>query len=124
MKAFFTRIFGANWQTSVSMLGGLLMGALTFLSTISYDQGAIALVIPIEYKPLIVKIAGVSTLILFAWNGMVQKSWNVAGGTKQQTVSGAVADEGTQTLVDQTVKASIQSGDTAVTPEQKAAVNS
>lgn len=110
----------ANWQTTVSMIGGTLMGALTWLSTLSYDQGALAMVIPLEYKPLVTKIAGIATLILFVWNGIQQKTKSVTGGIVQQTASGAVADTGTQTLVDQTVIASIQSGE-RVTAEQKAA---
>lgn len=116
------KIFGANWATTVSMIGGVLMGALTWLSTLSYDQGQLALVIPVEYKPMVTKIAGIAALILFAWNGIKQKDKNVTGGIVQQTVSGAVADPGTQTLVDQTVKASVASGDTSVTPEQKEAI--
>lgn len=116
------KILGANWQTTVSMIGGTLGAALTWLSTVSYDQGAIAAVIPVQYKPIVLKVAGIATLILFCWNGIKQKDKNVTGGVIQQTVSGAVADPGTQTMVDQTVKASIASGDTKVTPEQKAAV--
>lgn len=114
----------ANWQTTVSMIGGVFMGALTWLSTISYDQGAIAQVIPIAYKPLVLKIAGMATLILFVWNGIQQKTKSVTGGVVQQTKSGAVADAGTQTLVDQTIKASIASGDPSVTAEEKKAVQS
>lgn len=109
----------ANWTTSVSMIGGVITGALTFLSTVSYDQGPIALIIPMEYKPWVFKIAGAASLILFIVNGIQQKAWNTTGGTKQQTVSGAVADPGTQSMVDQTVLASIQSGE-KVTAEQKA----
>lgn len=116
------KILGANWQTTVSMIGGVLSAALTWLSTLSYDQGAIATVIPLEYKSLVMKIAGIATLILFCWNGIKQKDKHVTGGSVQQTVSGSVAEPGTQSMVDATVKASIASGDPAVTPEQKRAV--
>lgn len=117
------KILGANWQTTVSMIGGVLMGALTWLSTLSYDQGSIAMIIPIEYKPLVTKIAGIAALILFAWNGIKQKDKNVTGGVVQQTASGAVADPGTQSLVDATVIASINSGE-PVTAEQRNAIRS
>lgn len=120
---FLAWLFGASWKTTVSMIGGTIMAALTWLSTVSYDQGAIAMIIPPQYKPWVSKIAGLATLILFAYNGIRQKDKSVVGGTVQQTVSGAIADSGTQTLVDHTVKASIASGDSSVTPEQKAAVN-
>lgn len=111
----------ANWRTTVSMIGGVLGAALTWLSTVSYDQGAIATIIPIEYKPWVTKIAGIATLALWIWNGIQQKSKNVTGGSIQQTMSGAVAEPGTQSLVDETVKASINSGE-PVTSEQRNAV--
>lgn len=117
------KLIGANWQTTLSAIGTAMAAALTFLSGISYDLGPISMIIPIEYKPLIVKVAGIATLILWIWNGIAQKSKNVTGGTVQQTVSGAVAEEGTRSMVDQTVKASIESGE-AVTREQRIAVTS
>lgn len=115
------KVLGANWQTTVSMIGGTLFAALTWLSTVSYDQGPIALIIPIKYKGTVATLAGIATLILFVWNGIQQKTKSVTGGVTQQTASGAVAEPGTQTLVDETIKASIKSGE-QVTPEQKQAV--
>lgn len=106
------------------MLGGVIFGFITWLSTLSYDQGAIAMVVPIQWKPYVTKIAGIATLCLLAWNAIQQKAKNVTGGTVQQTVGGDVATAGSQTLVDQTVKASIASGDPAVTQEQKMKANS
>lgn len=100
------KIFGANWQTTVSMIGGVLSAALTWLSTLSYDQGPIALVVPVQYKPLVVKIAGISALILFVWNGIAQKSRNVTGGSIQQTLAGDRVEPGRQNLVDLTKQAS------------------
>lgn len=112
----------ANWQTTVSAIGTAFMTAVTFLASVSYDQGPIAMVIPVKYKSTITLLAGTAALVLWVWNGIQQKSKNVTGGTVQQTVSGAKADDRTQSLVDQTVIASIKSGDTAVTDEQKDAV--
>lgn len=103
------------------MIGGTLGAALTWLSTVSYDQGPIAMVIPVAYKPTVTLCAGIATLILFCWNGIKQKDKNVTGGIVQQTASGAVADPGTQTLVDETIKASINSNE-EVTAEQRNAV--
>lgn len=99
------KIFGANWKTTASMLGGLFMATLTWLSSLSYDQGAIAMVIPIEYKPLVLKIAGISTLILFAYNGIRQKDKAITGGWKQQDMSGAPVKPGDQNMVDLTQQA-------------------
>ena len=118
-----TNPFGANWKTSVTMIGGTLMGALTFLSTVSYDQGAIAMVIPQAYKPWVAWIAGVSSLILFCYNGIKQKSKEVTGGSVQQTITGATASAGTQTLVDQTLVATKASNE-PVTTEQQQVLNS
>jgi hypothetical protein len=96
------KIFGANWKTTASMIGGTLMAALTWLSTLSYDQGQLALIIPVEWKPWVAKIAGVSTFILFAYNGIRQKDKAVTGGWKQQDLSGAAVEPGNQNLVDLT----------------------
>jgi hypothetical protein len=112
---------GANWKTTVSSIGAVFFSALTFLSTVSYDQGPIAMVIPMKYKPYVGAIAGVAALILWIYNGVRQKDKDVTGGVVQQTVSGAVAAPGTQTLVDETIKATIKS-DEPVTPQQKRAV--
>lgn len=116
------KIFGANWKTTFTAIGTALSAGLTFLSGLSYDQGPISMIVPIKYKGKITLLAGTATLILWVWNGIQQKSKDVTGGTVQQTQSGGVADAGTQTLVDETIKASIKSGDDTVTPEQKAAV--
>lgn len=124
MSTIFSRIFGANWQTSVSGIGGVLMAFIAWLATLSYDQGGIALIIPVEYKPWVTKIAALAGLILLGWNAIQQKSKNVTGGMIQQTKSGAVADEGSQALVDATIKASVQSGDTTVTHDEKVKANS
>lgn len=78
------------------------------------------MVIPPKYKPTVTMCAGIATLLLFCWNGVKQKDKNVTGGVVQQTASGAIADAGTRSLVDETIKATIKSGE-QVTPEQKQA---
>jgi hypothetical protein len=100
------KLLGANWQTTVSMIGGTIGAALTWLSTVSYDQGAIAAVIPVKYKGTVTLIAGFATLVLFVWNGIQQKTKSVTGGSVQQTLSGNLAAPGTQNLVDITAQAS------------------
>lgn len=114
------RIFGANWKTTASMIGGLVMATITWLSTLSYDQGALAMLVPVEYKPWVVKIAGAAAFLLFAYNGIRQKDKSITGGTVQQTAGGAVADPGTQSLVDATVKATILSGEDVTAEQRKA----
>jgi len=98
----FERLLGANWKTTLSMWGATLMGALTFIASLSYDQGPLSMVFSPEYKPIITKVAGIAAIILFFYNGVQQKSKNVTGGNVQQTEDGSLAKPGTQTLVDLT----------------------
>ena len=105
------------------MIGGTLFAGLTWLSTVSYDMGPIAMVVPVKYKGTVATISGIATLLLFCWNGIKQKDKNVTGGVVQQTANGAVAELGTQSLVDATIRASIASG-SPVTQEQKQAAQS
>jgi hypothetical protein len=117
-----TRIFGANWKTTVSGVGAALFEALTVLSGLSYALGDVATVIPPTLKAKVLVVSLGSGFALKVWNAIAQKTKNVTGGTTQQTTTGAFADAGTQTLVDETVVATIKSGK-AVTPEQKQAVS-
>lgn len=109
------KIFGANWQTTV--MGGLqalftafITGTLTFPSN-WHDPKQVALFICV----VIGTVFGLSFAV-------TAKARQVTGGTTQQTVSGAEAEKGTQNLVDDTVVASIKSGDSGVTPDQRMAV--
>ena len=94
------RLFGANWKTSITAIGAAFLAGLTWLSSLSYDVGPIALVIPPKYKDKVALLAGIATLILWCWNGIAQKSKEVTGGSVQQTLEGNPAKPGTQTLVD------------------------
>lgn len=113
------KILGANWRTSLSAIGAALTSLLTILAALPYELGSVATVFPPEWKAKIAITGAVCTVLLKILNGLFQKDKNVVGGTVQQTASGAVADAGTQTLVDQTIIASLKSGE-VVTPEQKA----
>lgn len=99
------KLFGANWKTTASMIGATFMAGVTWLAGLSYDQGAIATIIPVQYKPLVMKLAGIATVILFAYNGIRQKDKAVTGGWKQQDLSGAPVKPGEQNLVDLTKQA-------------------
>lgn len=99
-----------------------MFSLLTILAALPYETGGMANLFPVEWKPTILAVSAISALALRIWNSLAQKDRVVTGGLVQQTVSGAVADSGTQTLVDETVKASINSGDTEVTAEQRNAV--
>lgn len=104
----------ANWRTTLtgglqSILSAIVTGTLTF-PTDWHSPRQVALFAAV----VVATFFGIS----FA---TVAKDKNVVGGTVQQTVSGKVADQGTQTLVDETVKATIKSGE-PVTPEQQKAV--
>lgn len=109
------KLFGANWKTTVTgglqaVISAIAMGTLTFPSDWKNPQ---------QVALFLLVLLGTFFGVKFA---MTAKDKEVTGGITQQTVSGEVADPGTQTLVDETVKASIKSGDLKVTPEQKEAV--
>lgn len=124
---------GANWKTTlwgtIASIGAGVVGLCVALSqaAVSTKPGDvdplmnyILYAIPSNYRAYITLCAALIAGIAgqrFAHNA---KSKDVTGGTVQQTVSGEIADPGTQTLVDATVKASIASNE-RVTPEQKAA---
>lgn len=113
------KFLGANWRTSLSAFGASICSLLTILAALPYELGSVATIIPPAWKAKIAIAGAISTALLKIVNGIVQKDKNVVGGTVQQTASGAVADTGTQTLVDETIKASLKSGE-VVTAEQKA----
>lgn len=109
------KMFGANWRTSLSGFILLCSGAIALKPDI------------VNFLPDNIKgyVIGVATFVVFVSGGtfvVSVKDKQVTGGTVQQTASGAVAKEGTMTLVDETVKASIKSHE-PVTPKQRKAVH-
>jgi len=92
------KIFGANWWT-------------TLWGWITVAAGAIALkpevigFLPDAWEPTIVGIAGFVTVLSGGIFAAGVKSRNVTGGSVQQTLSGATAPEGKQSLVDATLAA-------------------
>lgn len=109
-----SKLFGANWQTS-------LWGLITLVaSAVALNPGLVAF-LPDSFEGYVKGIAGLIAFISGGAFALKVKDKNVTGGGIQQTLSGAVAEPGTQTLVDQTVKATIASGE-PVTHEQRTAV--
>ena len=95
----------ANWKTTVSGIGAALFSALTLLAALPYQFGDISAVFPPEWKGKIVTASAIAAFALKVWNSVAQKDRNVTGGNVQQTLSGNVAPDGAQTLVDATLKA-------------------
>jgi hypothetical protein len=110
-----TKWFGANWWTT-------LWGFITAAAGAIAIRPELIAFLPDSWEPTVSGLALLVTVIAGGTFAVGVKSKNVTGGTVQQTVSGAAAEPTTQSLVDQTVIASIKSGDPTVTPEQKAAV--
>jgi hypothetical protein len=106
MTTLLTRIFGANWRTSVSAFGATIMAAIAFIAQMSYDQGPLSLVFPAEFKPLITKIAGIAALLLFFWNGIRQKDKDVVGGTVVQAPDGSIDQVKTNLVIAQQARES------------------
>jgi hypothetical protein len=103
------KIFGANWQTSVS-------GLIVIAAGVIYATPDLIAFLPDSFEPTIKGVAGLIAAVSAAWFAIKAKDKNVTGGSVQQTLSGDVAKPGTQTLVDDTAKATIASGE-VVAPE-------
>ena len=116
-----SNILGANWKTTVSGIGSAIFALLTAVSALPYTLGDIATIIPPEHKSTIFTVSAIATVLLRIWNSTQQKDKSVTGGTVQQTTNFMPVEPGKQTLVDETVKATVASGET-VTPEQAEAV--
>ena len=116
-----SNILGANWKTTVSGIGSAIFAILTTLSALPYTLGDVATIIPVEYKTKVFTVSAIATVLLRIWNSTQQKDKSVTGGTVQQTTNFMPVEPGKQTLVDETVKATVASGET-VTPEQAEAV--
>lgn len=114
-------ILGANIRTSLTGIGAALFSILTVVAALPYEQGGLADIFPPTWKSKIMIAAAISAFALKVWNSILMKDKDVTGGTTQQTASGAVANAGTQTMVDQTIVASIASN-SPVTEAQRAAV--
>ena len=108
MSAFLAKVLGANYKTTVSAIGTAIFATITFFAQLSYDQGPIALVVPVKYKRTVTLIAGLCTLALWIWNGIAQKSKEVTGGSVMQTMAGnIVPPESKPPLVETTKSVSV-----------------
>lgn len=114
------KLFGANWRTTFTNFIALVFASATAIAAAPSELDVLPSAL-YEYRGRIIAICGVIAFLSRLLNGQFQKDKNITGGTTQQTVSGAVAKPGTQTLVDATVRATVQS-DEQITPEQKKAI--
>lgn len=108
------KILGANWSTTVS--GSIF----TLAIAIAADPKLISF-LPDSWEGTVQGICGLIAVLAGGTFAYTVKSKNVTGGTVQQTLAGRAAKIGTQSLVDETVKGSIASGE-VVTPAQALAV--
>lgn len=100
-----SRIFGANWRTSISGIGAALFGLLTMIAALPYDMGALADIFPPAWKAKIAIAAALATLGLKWWNAIAQKDKTVTGGSVQQDLSGVPVPENQASLVQTTKNA-------------------
>lgn len=105
----------ANWKTT--LFGAVTMGSLFVVANPDLISAVIS--DAVISKRLFSFAALISGYVAFS----NAKDWNATGGTRQQTVSGALAAPGTSTLVGATVKATIASNE-PISPEQRKAANS
>jgi hypothetical protein len=106
-----SKLLGANWWTT-------LWGSITTVAAAIAIKPELIAFLPDNYEPT---VSGIAVFIFVLSGGVFAhgvKSKNVTGGSVAQTLSGAIAKEGTQSLVDATLKTTIASGE-EVTPEMK-----
>src|SRR5688572_11378549 len=72
-------ILGANWRTTLAGIGTAIMGVLTGLAALPYELGDVATIISPEAKPWLVKVSGISTVILFLIKSALTKDRAVTG---------------------------------------------
>jgi hypothetical protein len=101
----------ANWRTLISGIGSGVFAVLSMLAVAPQELGEVANIIPYQYKAKFFFACTFAAFILRCWNSYAQKDKQVTGGSVQQTIGGAKADAGTQTLVDATVAATKESGE-------------
>jgi hypothetical protein len=68
-----------NWRTSLTAFLAAITSALTLAAALPAQLGDLSTIIPEEWKPLIIKIGIVSTILLRVINGLVAKDRVVSG---------------------------------------------
>ena len=68
-----------NWRTSLTGVLAALTSALTILAALPAQLGELSTIIPEDWKPLIIKIGIVSTVLLKVINGLAAKDRQVSG---------------------------------------------
>jgi hypothetical protein len=91
-----SKIFGANWWTT-------LWGWITLAAGAIAMKPDVIAFLPDSWEPTISGVAGLITLVAGGVFAAGVKSRRVTGGNVQQTLTGASAAEGSQSLVDLTL---------------------
>lgn len=104
---FFGRVLhmGANWETTLSGIGGAIFKGLTLLSGASYALGDVAVVIPPRVKADVFVVSLTAEIVLNIWNAYAQKSKSVTGGDTQQTIAGKIVPPASKPALVETTKA-------------------
>lgn len=68
-----------SWKTAVSGIGAAVMALLAFVAQLSYENGAVATLIPPEYKTKVAIAAALAAAILKGINGLVAKDADISG---------------------------------------------
>ena len=108
-------MLGANWLPKV-------WGIIFAVSLVIYTTPSAIDWLPESIRPIVKGVCGIIVLTAGTGLAVTVKQKNVTGGTQQQTTDGSKARDGTQTLVDETVKSTMASGK-PVTEEQRFAVS-
>lgn len=109
MKALLVRLFGANFKSSAWGLVTLVSGAVAL-------HPEYVVFLPDTIEGWVKGICGIIALITGSAFVLQVKDKNVTGGNVQQTLDGAPAKPGTQTLVDITKESPPAPAGTAPSP--------
>lgn len=75
----------ANWRTTLTSVGAALFSALTILAALPAQLGELSTVLPEEWKPPVIKVGIVATILLRILNGMMTKDAVVTGNGSLDT---------------------------------------
>lgn len=79
MKELLIRLFGANYRTTLTGIGAVIMSALAAVAALPYQLGDVSLLIPPEWKAAVFKWSMIAATALKILNSIFTKANNVSG---------------------------------------------
>lgn len=115
-------LIGANYRTTLSNFVALIFTSATAIAAAPSELDVLPQSL-YPYRLRIIAACGFIAFISRLLNGSFQKDKTVTGGSTMQTLSGNVAEPGSQTMVDATLLASKASGESLTPAQNQIATN-